>query len=182
MRKQCILSVVGTDRTGILAELTEVIYRCNGNIEDSRMALFGFLFGCLMQISVRSDQDLERLKAEYEGLEVEKGIQCAFFTFESGMQRLGDNSQPDPDYQIRVRGGDKAGIVYRTAAMLASFNINILSLQTRVDRSQEPAFMDMCLQVSVPWEMDTEKLRNNLGFLAQELNESITLSRFSPSA
>lgn len=66
--------------------------------------------------------------------------------------------------------------------MLASFNINILSLQTRVDRSREPAFMDMCLQVSVPWEMDTEKLRNNLGFLAQESNESITLSRCSPSA
>ena len=37
----------------------------------------------------------------------------------------------------------------------------------------------MFLQVNIPWEMDTEKLRNNLGLLAQELNESITLSRFT---
>ena len=179
MQKQFILCAAGQDRPGVLSELAETIYRCNGNIEDSRMALFGFLFSCMAQISVHRDEDLHRLKAECEGLETTKGIKVAFFTFETGLQRIGDNVQPEPDYQIRVRGTDQAGIVYRTATLLASFNINILSLQSHVDRSQDPAFLDMFLQVNIPWEMDTEKLRNNLGLLAQELNESITLSRFT---
>ena len=179
MPKQCILCAAGQDRPGVLAELAEVIYRCNGNIEDSRMALFGFLFSCMAQISVHRDEDLHRLTTECEGLETAKGIKVAFFTFGAGLQRMGDNVQIDPDYQIRVRGTDQAGIVYRTAALLSSFNINILSLQSHVDRSHDPAYLDMFLQVHVPWEMDTEKLRNNLGLLAQELNESITLSRYT---
>lgn len=178
--KQIVLSAVGRDRPGVLAELSELIYRCNCKIEDSRMVLFGFLFSFMLQVSVKEDADFQRLHTQCEQLEEEKGIRVCFFTFDKETGQLGDNVQPDPDYQLRVRGKDRAGIVYRTSSLLATFGVNILSLKTQVDHSQEPSYLDMCVQVSVPRELDTEQLRNNLNLLAQELDESITLSRWRP--
>ena len=39
MKTYYILSALGKDRPGIVADVSEVIYKCGGNIEDSSISL-----------------------------------------------------------------------------------------------------------------------------------------------
>jgi glycine cleavage system regulatory protein len=71
------------------------------------------------------------------------------------------------------------GIVYRTSQLLASLNINIVDMETRVEtraRDGEPIFL-MQTSVVVPKEVDGEELRKDLKFLAEDLQEMISLTR-----
>ncbi|HEX9851795.1 MAG TPA: ACT domain-containing protein, partial [Woeseiaceae bacterium] len=46
-----VLSAVGTDRAGVVNDITRVILDCGGNIEESRMTALGAEFAMLMLIS-----------------------------------------------------------------------------------------------------------------------------------
>jgi len=48
MKTYYILSAIGKDRPGIVADVSEVIYECGGNIEDSSMTLLRNHFALLL--------------------------------------------------------------------------------------------------------------------------------------
>ena len=51
MSQLIVLSAVGTDRTGVVQDITKVILACGGNIEESRMTTLGSEFAILMLVS-----------------------------------------------------------------------------------------------------------------------------------
>ena len=51
MTQLIVLSVIGTDRAGIVQEISKVILDCGGNIEESRMTALGAEFAMLLLIS-----------------------------------------------------------------------------------------------------------------------------------
>ena len=51
MAQLIVLSAIGSDRTGIVQDITEVILNCGGNIEESRMTTLGNEFAMLMLVS-----------------------------------------------------------------------------------------------------------------------------------
>ena len=59
MRQLFALSAIGRDRPGIVADLAELIYECDCNLEDSRMTLLGSEFAVLLLLSGHGP-DVER--------------------------------------------------------------------------------------------------------------------------
>ena len=51
--KKIIISGIGSDRSGIVANLTDVIICNNGNIEESRMVRLGSDFIVIMLVSIK---------------------------------------------------------------------------------------------------------------------------------
>src|SRR4051812_30524641 len=51
-----VLSALGPDRPGIVAEVTEYLTERGGNVEDSRMAVLGAEFGILLLLSGTTDE------------------------------------------------------------------------------------------------------------------------------
>ena len=51
MTQLIVLSVIGTDRAGIVQEISRVILDCGGNIEESRMTALGAEFAMLLLVS-----------------------------------------------------------------------------------------------------------------------------------
>ena len=51
MTQLIVLSAIGTDRTGVVQDITKVILDCGGNIEESRMTTLGAEFAMLMLVS-----------------------------------------------------------------------------------------------------------------------------------
>ena len=51
MTQLIVLSAIGTDRTGVVQDITKVILACGGNIEESRMTTLGAEFAVLMLVS-----------------------------------------------------------------------------------------------------------------------------------
>ena len=51
MKQHIAVSAIGTDRTGLVHELTKVISDCGGNISESRMASLGSEFAMVLLVA-----------------------------------------------------------------------------------------------------------------------------------
>jgi glycine cleavage system regulatory protein len=75
MKQHLAVSAIGSDRTGMVHELTRVISECGGNISESRMASLGSEFAMLLLVSgnwhalAKLETELKRL-AESNSLSV----------------------------------------------------------------------------------------------------------------
>ena len=59
MRSDIVLTLTGTDRVGIVEEVTKVLLDLGANVETSRMARLGGEFAMLMLTSVSPNQASE---------------------------------------------------------------------------------------------------------------------------
>lgn len=177
MRSFFVISAIGRDRPGIVADVTELIFECGCNLEDSSMTLLGDHFALLILLSGHGEDLLERLQRGCKRLEWDKGLTVFLSPLQGEI--LVHGLHPEPDYEVRVVGLDRAGIVYRTSKLLASKGINITDLHTHVEPAPttgSPVFT-MAVEVSVPKEMDRKLLRKDLESLAQELQVEISLTK-----
>ena len=72
MKQWFALSAIGRDRPGIVADLAELIFECDCNLEDSSMTILGGEFAVLLLLSGRSPDCLQRLSAACKRLEMGK--------------------------------------------------------------------------------------------------------------
>jgi glycine cleavage system transcriptional repressor len=131
MRRWFILTAVGRDRPGIVADLAQLVYDCEANLEDSRMTLLGNEFAAIL-LCAGSAPDLERRLADgARRLEWENRLTVFLRPLE------GDARPPVPApgtrlYRIETEGEDRAGIVACVCRVLADRNVNIADLRSAV--------------------------------------------------
>ena len=65
---------MGKDRPGIVADVSEVIYECGGNIEDSSMSLLRNHFALLLLFSTEREEVNQKLSSALKRLEGEKNL------------------------------------------------------------------------------------------------------------
>ncbi len=51
VKRWFILSAVGRDRPGLVADLAQLVYDCEANLEDSRMTILGNEFAAILLCS-----------------------------------------------------------------------------------------------------------------------------------
>ena len=78
MRRWFALSAIGRDRPGIVADLAELIYECDCNLEDSSMTLLGPEFAVLLLLSGEGADLERRLAAGCKRLEWERRLTIFF--------------------------------------------------------------------------------------------------------
>jgi glycine cleavage system transcriptional repressor len=120
-----VFTLSGTDRVGIVDEITESLLNLGGNIETSRMARLGGEFAVLMLVSLPADRGeaLERTVADLTA----RGYKVTTTpTRESG----GQSYQGWLPYRILVEGADHEGIVHNIAHVLAQKGISIEAMDT----------------------------------------------------
>lgn len=175
MRKWFILSAVGRDRPGIVAELAQLVFDCEANLEDSRMALLGNEFAAILLCSGVAD-DLElRLAAGAKRLEWENRLTVFLRPLE------GEPRPPVPApgtrlYQIEAQGEDRAGIVARVCRALAEQKINIADLHSATTASPSGAALyRMTLLAEVPENLELSTLGEQLDEVGASLGIEVTL-------
>jgi glycine cleavage system transcriptional repressor len=178
MKHWFALSAIGRDRPGIVADLAELIYECDCNLEDSSMTILGSEFAVLLLLSGEGGPEIERrLSAGCKRLEWERRLTVFFRPLES------DPTAPAPGrrtvaMECEVHGVDKAGIVARVARTLADHRVNITALQTQSRPGPEsgtPMFT-MRLKMAVPADLDRRVLRERLERVATELRVDVSLA------
>jgi glycine cleavage system transcriptional repressor len=182
MTSYFVLSAVGSDHPGIVAEVAGAIYECGCNLEDSRTALLGSQFSLMILLSGRSEA-ADELQERCKRLQGEKDLKVFLFPLETRGQEPPPEA-PAPNHEIRVVGLDRAGIVYRTSKLIASHGINIGDMETRVDPAPEsgsPVFT-MHAMLTVPQEVELGGVREELEALADELHVEISLNRVGSAA
>jgi glycine cleavage system transcriptional repressor len=180
MKKWFALSAIGHDHPGFVADLAELIYECDCNLEDSSMTILGGEFAVLLLLSGQGT-DLDRqLSTACKRLEWEKRLTVFIRPLEGEPTPFGAGQQ-FLSYELQVTGLDKAGIVARVARCLANHNINITHMETysRPEPNSGTAIYTMQIRMAVPAQTDLSTLHESLDHTADELHVHIDLA---PSA
>ena len=163
-----IISAVGSDRPGIVSEISGVITSHGGNVEESRMSRLGSDFAIIMLVTVAPDWK--------ESLEVAlKSItELNITTKPTTLLQVGDGRQ----FSINLNGADNEGIVKVLSKYLAKKSINILEIETHISQapvSGTPLF-NLNASVSIPHDVEEEVIQADLSQIAQDLGVEIQLN------
>jgi len=176
MKQWFALSAIGHDRPGFVADLAELIYECDCNLEDSSMTILGAEFAVLLLLSGQGADVERRLSAACKRLEWEKRLTVFFRPLEEEPMRHGAGARITP-YEIHATGVDKAGIVARVARCLADHGVNITQMQThaRPEPGSGVTIYTMQISMDVPAAVDIRTLHERLERIADELHIHIDL-------
>jgi len=182
MKRWFALSAIGRDRPGIVADLAELIYECDCNLEDSSMTILGSEFAVLLLLSGDGPELERRLTAGCKRLEWEKRLTVFFRPLEGEPSARTAGARTAP-MECEVHGVDKAGIVARVARTLADHGVNITALQTQSGPGPEtgtPMFT-MRIAMAVPADLDRRVLRERLERVAADLRVDLRVAELGPA-
>jgi glycine cleavage system transcriptional repressor len=177
MKRWFALSAIGGDRPGIVADLAELIYECDCNLEDSSMTSLGGEFAVLLLLSGTAPEVAQRLSAACKRVEWEKRLTVFFRPLEGEPVPYGVGRAASP-YDLQATGVDRAGIVARVCRCLADHDINITRLQShlRPEPGSGTPIYTMRVRIDVPAAVDIATLRRRLEQVAADLRIEVTLT------
>jgi glycine cleavage system transcriptional repressor len=166
MSQLIVLSAIGTDRTGVVQDITRVIMECGGNIEESRMTTLGSEFAMLMLVS-GNWTTLGKLERELEKLD--KNDDLTFTIRKTDERRAREDRMP---YAVDVVSLDHEGIVFSLANFFASHDIEIADVATRrysAAHTGAPMFA-VQMAINVPSSVHIAQLRDEFHELCDRMN------------
>jgi len=166
MSQLIVISAVGSDRTGVVQDLTKVILSCDGNIEESRMTTLGSEFAMLLLVS-GNWATLNKLEKRLNDLGKGKNLTVTI--------RQTDAKMPAGDrmpYAVDIVSLDQQGIVFNLANFFASRDIEIADVATRsyaAAHTGSPMFA-VQMAINVPSEVHIAQLREEFLEICDRLN------------
>lgn len=134
-----MLTLVGEDRTGIVAKLTTVLFEDGCNLGEAAMARLGGNFSIMLM--VQHGGSVESLEALITPVAQSLGLHLHIDRIEGHLHR-----HLIPDVRVTVYGADRAGIVAQVTSALSSVGFNILDLQSDVGGSSTKPVYIMTLE------------------------------------
>lgn len=171
MRDSLVLTVVGSDRTGLVEALAERISAAGGNWEASHMARLAGQFAGILLVTVDAG-GADRLVAAARELDA-VGLTIT--------ARPAGDAPPAPPTHIaflELTGDDRVGIVRDVARVLAGLAINVEELESEVasaPMSGEALFTARAV-LRVPAEHSLATVRRALEALGSELMVDLAAS------
>ena len=169
MRQYYVFSLLGTDRTGLVDQVTQAMKRSSANLEDSRMAVLGEEFAMMILCSVASE-GADKLLAEMTS--TASSLDLLFQSKPTHARRLSQKMVP---LQVEVKGMDHEGIVHNVVHHLVEQGISVESLDSQIVNapySGVPLF-EMRMRVHAPASISISALRRHLEGVADELNVDV---------
>ncbi len=166
MSQLIVISAVGSDRTGVVHDLSKVILACGGNIEESRMTTLGSEFAMLLLVS-GNWATLNKLEQSLNKLGDGKNLTIAI--------RQTDEKPASGDrmpYAVDIVSLDQQGIVFNLANFFATRDIEIADVATRsyaAAHTGSPMFA-VQMAINVPASVHISQLREDFLEVCDRLN------------
>lgn len=166
------LTIIGRDRPGIVAQVTEILYRLGFNIADSSCSILGGQFSMILIISNPNITSQDQFEEDFRHLE-ENNLSVFIRTMKPGGE-----IRPDlhgEQCMISVYGADKPGIVYQVANVLGDHQINITDLNTKLIGTAEKPVYVMMIEAVLPPNIEIDHVENWMRDLKQKLDVDISV-------
>jgi glycine cleavage system transcriptional repressor len=173
MSEHVILTAIGSDRPGLVDQVSQYLFERGGNIEDSRMVNLRGQFAIMVLVG-GEPVTIERINAQLPDLAHRTGLRVEVHAARRAPLAPGE-AMP---YRLIATAIDQPGLVHRFSHLLSGLGINIESLETRLTPAPytgAPMF-EMELILSVPRRTPLADLRQRLTGLCDELNVDFQLS------
>jgi glycine cleavage system transcriptional repressor len=177
MKQWFALSAIGRDRPGIVADLAELIYECDCNLEDSSMTILGSEFAVLLLLSAVTPDAERHLASGCKRLEWEKRLTVFFRPLETEPVPYAARTHARR-FALQAIGVDRAGIVAKLARSLADQGVNIAAMttQSRPEPESGTPIYTVRVQLDVPREVDVAALERRLHAIGEELGVEVAFS------
>jgi glycine cleavage system transcriptional repressor len=166
MSQLIVISAIGTDRTGVVQDLSKVILSCGGNIEESRMTTLGSEFAMLLLVS-GNWATLNKLEQGLNKLGDGKDLTVSIRQTDAKMAT--GNRMP---YAVDIVSLDQQGIVFNLANFFATHDIEIADVATRsyaAAHTGSPMF-SVQMAINVPSTVHIAQLREEFMEICDRLN------------
>ncbi len=176
MTAWAILTAVGTDRLGIVDDLSSILESWQCNIEESKMAVLGDQFAVIL-LFAGPQQQVQELIDGGERWEAVKDLHIELRTTTPGHGR-----KQGLVYMVETVSLDAPGIVHAVTRVLRDFGINIEELDTETGAAPftgSPMFV-MRLRVILPEAVAPAAVRESLSRIAQHRDLDIKLEPVLP--
>jgi glycine cleavage system transcriptional repressor len=158
------VTVLGHDRTGIIADVTGALAELGGNLEDSSMTLLRghFAWTLIVDLQAAADEVVARLAfLRDEGLVVSV----------LGVPEEQPSAVAGGAYLLSVHGADRPGLVSAITRVIAEAGGNVTDLTTRLGDS----LYIVVAEVDLPAGADVDAIGERLSRTAAELGVDATL-------
>lgn len=170
--KKIVVCVLGYDRPGIIAAVSQLLSHHRCNIEDVSQTIlqteFVGVFIASMPDDVGEDVLLASLRASLEPM----GLLVLVKPMTRSSEWVPPESEP---FIVTTMGPDRLGLVAGITEVMARFRINISNLKAVFRGTDKPTHNFMIYEVDIPLATDQEGFRSALGERARELGLDITL-------
>ena len=136
MSKWYMLTLVGKDQTGIVANVSKALFELGCQLGETSMMRLGGNF--TMMLMTQYDGELAQLQTKLAKVADAMHLRLHIDPIEG---RLHDHIVPN--LQISVHGADRPGIVARVTDLLERHQFNILDLESDVGGTKEKPFYIM---------------------------------------
>ncbi|MDX9819922.1 MAG: ACT domain-containing protein [Desulfococcus multivorans] len=172
MEKRFIMTAFGTDRPGIVADVTEVIFETGCTLENTTMTRLADEFTLILLFTGQGDELEQTLHMACRRLEREKNISAFLRVLPKRPPRIPPTGTLR---KVHVEGLDQSGIVYRISRFLADHRVNIENLAASVRPSPESGadIYSMEIVVQVPDSVTLDTIDRGLDRIANDLNVDI---------
>lgn len=170
--KRVVISVLGYDRPGIIAAVSQILALNRCNIEDvSQTTLQTEFVGIFIASKPESLQDKELLAA-LESKLAPMGLSVLIKPLQKSDEWIPPSSEP---FVIITLGPDRIGLVAGITEVMYRFAVNITNLRAIFRGGDDPSQNVMIYEVDIPLTIDRHAFRNALFERAKELGLEVTL-------
>ena len=169
-----VVTAIGTDRTGIVGDLTRLVHDCSCNILDSHMAIFGREFTFIMLLA-GDRQAIAKAENSLPSTSHELGLLTM-------MKRTSKNKAKEmieddgKTLIIEYVGPDIPGTLNTVTEFLAQQKVDIKSLKTDAfhddeDNSKHATF----ITIKLSSDTDADEFGNRFKLLCKRLKQDLTI-------
>ncbi|NHC14448.1 glycine cleavage system protein R [Motilibacter deserti] len=159
------VTVLGTDRPGIVAEVTGYLSRLGGNLEDSTMTLLRGHFAMVLVVS--TERALSDVEAALAPVSADGSLDVSV----RPVPEAGVAAVSGAPYLLSVHGGDRPGIVSSMLGVVAGVGGSVTDLTTRLSGD----LYVLVAEVDLPTGTDVAALHRALRVAAESLDVDVSL-------
>jgi glycine cleavage system transcriptional repressor len=177
--QQLIINAVGTDRLGIVSDMTKEVIEVGGNVGESQAARLGKHFSLMMLVEVPQDK-VDTLQKNLSALQ---DLTASVCLTDSSSAKDAPIVTPAIGYrgQLTLSGADNPGIVHKVTKILSTNGLNIDKLETSDELAPQGGTVLFKMKgIAHAYEplsagFDVGKIKQELAALGDELNCDIDL-------
>lgn len=173
MGHRWIVTALGQDRPGIVAGVTQVLYKLGCNLEDSAMTRLESEFAIMLIFSAPAKITEQRLAQAFAP--AGKSLKLAIHIKPLTSKESAAPKKAGVPFVISIYGADRAGIVFQVAQSLAKAKVNITDVHTHRSSSAGPTLYAMLLEVEAPAKTTEQGLTARLAPLTKKLGVELSV-------
>lgn len=174
MKKNIVVSVIGRDRPGIVANVSRVLYFNNCNIAELTQTAIKGQFAMILIATLLREEALSKLKEDLQALADDLDLDINLRILKETELAPFAAGETEP-FVLTVRGEDKPGLVYGISEVLAEYGINITNLDAETARIGDMVEYIQFYEVDIPRKLDYSLIQEKLRRRGEEMGVIVDL-------